>query len=319
MAALEGRGLTRLSVHAAAHAFNKRALRTLLLDAHPELEAAGARWFPDDVLYFKWDARASPALGLPCNSDGGEAFVFTGSGMVALWGLPSREHDAAVLELLASAAQAPLNAAETERDELQVKFSGSEQPSVRNDIITIAAASASSLANAAAVKLSISHALAQSTMLAHYERRVMENVRRTAHIPHDLARTGNVNLSRREILKLIGVLFSQKAEINILSPLLDTPEMFWSAPDALQALYKSLCVYLELDARVAVVNARLNVMEDMLQVLQDTVHARHSQKLELIVIVLILVEVLVGCLQCADALGFIGSRRSGTATSSDAA
>lgn len=71
-------------------------------------------------------------------------------------------------------------------------------------------------------------------MLAHYERRVTENVRRTAHIPGDLARTGQVHLSRREILKLIGVLFTQKAEVNILSPLLDTPEFFWSSPDVLQ-------------------------------------------------------------------------------------
>ena len=47
-------------------------------------------------------------------------------------------------------------------------------------------------------------------------------------------------------------------------------------------------------------------------------HARHSQKLELIVIVLILVEVIIGALQVADTLGFIGSRRrgGGTATSS---
>ncbi len=347
---LHARGPARLSVYAVADKFHKRALRTFL-DAHPSLEEAGARWFPDDVLYWRWDAAASAALGLPANGGGGECFVFASTGVVAVWGLPSVQYDRAVLALLAPAAASPLDAGEVESDELQFQVSGSEQPSVSNDVITIAAGSL----NTTAIKLAISHvrcvhdarracrtcicadtkrerraavreregraasvltqpiassnraqALAQSTKLALYEHRIMENVTRTAHIPHDLARTGAVHLSRTEILKLIGVLFTQKAEVNILSPLLDTPAYFWTAPDRLQALYKSLCVYLELESRVTVVNARLNVMEDMLGMLQDTVHARHSQKLEMIVIVLILVEVLVGCLQCAEMLGLIG-------------
>ncbi len=286
-AALAARGPARVSAHAVAHKFNKRSLRAFL-DAHAHFAAAPAnqRWFPDDVLYFRWDTAASASLGLPLGSSGGECFVFAGTGMACFWGLACVSDERLLLARLLPAAIDPLAEEETESDELAFQLSGSEQPSVRNDVITIAAGSA----NTVAIKLAISHALAQSTKLAHYEHRIMENVTRTAHIPHDLARTGQVHLSRTEILKIIGTLFTQKAEVNILSPLLDTPAYFWTAPDALQALYKSLCVYLELDARVSIVNARLSVMEDMLNMLQNTVHARHSQKLELIVIVLILVE-----------------------------
>ena len=206
--------------------------------------------------------------------------------MVALWGL-TRAQDAALLRVFAPAALSPLSPSEAETDELQLRFSSVEPPSVQNDVVTIGSRQA---ADGVTVKLAVSHALAQSTMLAHYERRVTESVRSTAHIPRDLALTGSVDMTRRDILKLIGKLFSMKAEVNILSPLLDTPEVFWTAPDALQTIYKSLCVYLELDARVAVVNARLNVVEDMLQMLQNTIYAKHSQKLEMVVILLILVE-----------------------------
>lgn len=40
---------------------------------------------------------------------------------------------------------------------------------------------------------------------------------------------------------------------------LDTPEFFWSAPDAMQNLYKVVCDYMELDNRVEVLNNRLMV------------------------------------------------------------
>ena len=299
-AALEERGLQRLSVHAVADAFSKRALRAVL-DALPALSASAA-WLPDDVLHVSWDAVGAASLGIATGCvAGGEAFVFASTGMVALWGL-TRAQDAALLRVFAPAALSPLSPSEAETDELQLRFSSVEPPSVQNDVVTIGSRQA---ADGVTVKLAVSHALAQSTMLAHYERRVTESVRSTAHIPRDLALTGSVDMTRRDILKLIGKLFSMKAEVNILSPLLDTPEVFWTAPDALQSLYKSLCVYMELDARVAVVNARLNVVEDLLQMLQQTVYARHSQKLEMVVILLILVEVIVGLMQCAEMIGIL--------------
>ena len=269
-----------------ASAFSRRVLRTVM-DTRPAL-AASAAWLPDDVLHVSWDATAAASLGLAGCAGGGEAFVFASTGLVALWGL-TRAQDAALLRVFAPAALSPLSAAEAETDELQFRFSSAEPPSVQNDVVTIQ----SKGADAVAVKLAVSHALAQSTMLAHYERRVTESVRSTAHIPCDLARTGAVRMTRREILQLIGKLFSLESEVNIVSPLLDTPEVFWTAPDALQVLYKSLCVYLELDARVAVVNARLNVVEDLLQMLQNTIYARHSQKLEMVVILV----------RCAAAVG----------------
>jgi uncharacterized Rmd1/YagE family protein len=58
---------------------------------------------------------------------------------------------------------------------------------------------------------------------------------------------------------LIGRVFLQRAAVNLLSTVLDTPEYFWSAPDSMQSLYKRVCEYMELDERVEVLNNRFQV------------------------------------------------------------
>ena len=70
---------------------------------------------------------------------------------------------------------------------------------------------------------------------------------------------GKVAISRKEIAKLIGKVFLQRAAVNLLSTVLDTPEYFWSAPDSMQSLYKRVCEYMELDERVEVLNNRFQV------------------------------------------------------------
>ena len=84
------------------------------------------------------------------------------------------------------------------------------------------------------VKLAISHALAQCTKLSVYEERITDLVLATKHLPESLAADGTVKISRKQIARLIGTVFLQRASVNLLSTVLDTPEFFWSAPDHLQ-------------------------------------------------------------------------------------
>ena len=72
-------------------------------------------------------------------------------------------------------------------------------------------------------------------------------------------RAGKVEISRKGIAQLIGRVFLQKAAVNLLSTVLDTPEFFWSAPDSMQTLYKKVCEYMELEERVEVLNNRFQV------------------------------------------------------------
>lgn len=88
---------------------------------------------------------------------------------------------------------------------------------------------------------------------------MVEIVEQTRELPVILATTGTVKLSRKKIAQLIGRVFLQKSAVNLLSTVLDTPEFFWSAPDAMQSLYKRVCDYVEYDARVEVLNSRFQV------------------------------------------------------------
>jgi uncharacterized Rmd1/YagE family protein len=56
------------------------------------------------------------------------------------------------------------------------------------------------------LKLSIAHALAQSTLLAHYESnsRAVLSAPETVAIPRQLAESGKLTLRRRDALKLTG-------------------------------------------------------------------------------------------------------------------
>lgn len=70
------------------------------------------------------------------------------------------------------------------------------------------------------LKLSLSHALAQSTKLSVYETAVQATLADTAYIPKELALTGELALDRREAVKLTGRLFRLRVEVNLVSNVL---------------------------------------------------------------------------------------------------
>ena len=73
----------------------------------------------------------------------------------------------------------------------------------------------------------------------------------------------------KDASRLTGQLFLQKSAVNLLSTVLDVPEFFWDAADELQGLYGTVTKYLELKNRVAVLNARYEVLESMLLMVQQ--------------------------------------------------
>ena len=124
--------------------------------------------------------------------------------------------------------------------------------------------------------------------------RVTKLAEATQHIPTALAATGVVKLSLKDASRLTGQLFLQKSAVNLLSTVLDVPEFFWDAADELQGLYGTVTKYLELKNRVAVLNARYEVLESMLLMMQQQLNNDHSSRLEWIIIWLIAVEIFLG-------------------------
>ncbi|KAI7341635.1 hypothetical protein KC336_g22776, partial [Hortaea werneckii] len=72
-------------------------------------------------------------------------------------------------------------------------------------------------------KLAISHALAQSTKTSLYEDLLSTTITTTQSIPSTIARTGRINLTRREINMQIGELFILRINIHLQGSVLDAP------------------------------------------------------------------------------------------------
>jgi uncharacterized Rmd1/YagE family protein len=65
-------------------------------------------------------------------------------------------------------------------------------------------------------------------------------------------------LRRHEALKLTGSLFKLRRDINLVSNVLDVPELFWSEA-SLKDLYDAVREYMEIGPRVQVLNEKLGV------------------------------------------------------------
>jgi uncharacterized Rmd1/YagE family protein len=70
-------------------------------------------------------------------------------------------------------------------------------------------------------------------------------------------------------------------------------DFFWDAEDHTVRVYDTVCQYLELDFRVAVLNRRLDLLRDLLEVLQAQQQTRYVSRLDWMIIWLLLLEVLL--------------------------
>lgn len=80
-------------------------------------------------------------------------------------------------------------------------------------------------------RLSISFAIAQSSVLSIFESRIQKLVEEYKHIPEDMAANGKSNLSERQLGTMIGEVFVIRHDVNLHSEILDTPDFFWKQED----------------------------------------------------------------------------------------
>lgn len=174
-----------------------------------------------------------------------------------------------------------------------------EVATVVDDVVAIPPAQAGD----AAVMLAASHALAQSTKLALYEKRAALLADATESIPRQMATTGETSLTSKEATKLRGRCFLQRADLNVFGAVLDSPAFLWQAPDRYARLYEATRDYLEVETRAEVLNARLNVLEDLVSAVAANLETEKGTRLELIVIWLIVIEVVIGLVEIWGIVG----------------
>ena len=168
-------------------------------------------------------------------------------------------------------------------EDLEYQLSTTEGVRIRNDLIDLDDLSELTC-------LSLSHALAQSTKLAFFESSIEETIKKTKYIPEALAKRGMVSLSRTKLARERGRVYLEKSHIILQFNLLDTPEFIWEYPE-LEHYYLALSRYLEIAPRATVLKNRLEVIQELLEMMADEQKHSHSSMLEWVIIVLIAIEI----------------------------
>ncbi|CAI4059638.1 hypothetical protein SUVZ_04G2340 [Saccharomyces uvarum] len=213
-----------------------------------------------------------------------DLFIFE-YGVVVMWGFTERE-EKAFLNDIEKFEKEKLAEEDIQVEEFNYYVTKSYQPRIYNDFITLRDGSNYM------VKLSISHAIAQSVKISLFEELVDNTIEDTQDIPQEIAYSGKVSMSKEDIMKSIGELFILRININLHGSVLDSPEIMWSEPQ-LEPIYQATRGYLEINQRVSLLNQRLEVISDLLQMLKEQLGHSHEEYLEFIVILLVGVEVLI--------------------------
>ena len=146
------------------------------------------------------------------------------------------------------------------------------------------------------VKLAFSYALAQSTKLETFEEAIQDAIRINGSLPQEIATHGVISLSRRAIFKRIGEIFLARSSINLNSEYLDVPDFFWRNPN-LEPFFISTKKFLDIPSRVMALNQKLDVLQELLHILNIQVQHSHSNLLESIIIILILIEIMISIIK----------------------
>ncbi|XRB14342.1 sporulation protein RMD1 [Pseudoscourfieldia marina] len=265
------------------------------------------------------------------------AIIFFEFGVVLFWGVTRDEAANYLQEIVEPCALDPFHARFVETDELVVRYNkedkdedagstvagsataaeGSEEDGdaaseapvceLKDDVVLLSL----NLRGDTATRMAIGYALAQSTRLSVFEEQLWETATRLRMLPVELNLTGHVQMSRRELSKFIGSLYVQRSSLAMLRHSLDKPEYFWSASDVVSRLYTDVAAYLEMDNRLEALNRRMDVVNDTLTMLRDQQNHWHGERLEWIVILLILIEVVVGVIQLLSSFGYLGGKGGG--------
>jgi uncharacterized Rmd1/YagE family protein len=142
------------------------------------------------------------------------------------------------------------------------------------------------------IKLSISHGLSQSVKLGTFEESIGKTIEKTRHLPKELAGKGKISLSRKKLAQQLGSLFAERNSINLHTDILDVPEFFWRRPQY-EPYYLMAAAYMDIQMRLDILNKRLDVIHELYEILSNELNHIHSSRLEWIIIILIVIEVVL--------------------------
>lgn len=234
------------------------------------------------------------------NSTHAEMFLFA-YGVVVFWNLTEQQEQdmLADLGLLAPTLfTRPVAATSPQQGQPQTESlhfmcsPGISKPRIFNDMITLKAQDHM-------VQLAMSHAIAQSAKLSHFEALMETNMADVRDVPKMLALKGRLEFKREEVLKFSGSLFKLRVDVNLSSNVLGTPRFFWDSEPGLNPLYTAMREYLEIEQRILVLNERCKVFLDLTDIIADSIAEHNMSRITWIIILLIAMSLAVSTFEIA--------------------
>ena len=211
------------------------------------------------------------SLDFDTTVDTPEVFLFE-YGTVVIWGMTLAQEERFLKEISKFECE-KLSADDVQTENFNFYYTREYQARIYNDFISLREK------KNYMTKLAISHALAQSVKTSLFEDLLSTTITLTSPLPAEIALTGSISLSRRQIHQQIGQLFILRINIHLQGSVLDSPELMWAEP-SLEPVYAAVRSYLEMDQRVGLLTERLSVIGDLLAVLKDQVGTKHGEYLE---------------------------------------
>lgn len=145
-----------------------------------------------------------------------EMFIFS-YGVVVFWNFTERQEKDILADLTFSSSHVggvalavkPQLEEDFETEELHFEYNQEiPRPRVFNDMITLRSGDHM-------IKLTMSHAIAQSTKLSFFEERMSETMSEAQYVPRRLALQGELGMTREEIVRMLGRLFLSRVDVNL--------------------------------------------------------------------------------------------------------
>jgi uncharacterized Rmd1/YagE family protein len=140
--------------------------------------------------------------------------------------------------------------------------------------------------------LVVADVLAKNVALARDEREVNAVLELIEPFANRLAQTGRAPFNRRTMLRLIGQTLLVQQRISGRVAVAEKPDVLWDRGD-LERLYARLEDEYELKERANALGHKLAVIQETTRALTDIIDTERSVRLEAIIVVLIVVEVLI--------------------------
>ncbi len=134
--------------------------------------------------------------------------------------------------------------------------------------------------------------IGQSVALEYYEILTDNLISSAKHYILELEKKGKISISKTNLLKYIGKVLNVKNSIVDNLYILDDPNLVWDNEE-LNLMNRQLKVNFDINTRFKDLDYRLQIVENNLTLFTDLLNVRESSRLEWVIVILILIEILI--------------------------